>query len=350
MTHLNKRYAAPGTPPGELTSHAEPAALPRLHLVEYSEMFWFESENASVTECTGFIAAPTHTWIHVQGAASPEMLRELGVAFGIHTLALEDILHTGQRPKLENFGGPLFVVLSRPHWRGERAVTEQVSLFFDERVLVSFYAGESDPFEPVRKRLRDGMGDVRRHATDFLFHLLIDLVIDQGFPILDECAAWIEQLEEQLMDKPRVEVLRDLHQLRRDLVLLRRMLWPQRDIINTLLRDAHPLIHADTRLYLRDCYDHSVQVIEILESFKETSASLMELYLSSTSNRLNEVMRVLTIIATLFIPPTFVVGVYGMNFDHMPELHWEYGYALAWLIIIVMVGGLLYYFKRNDWM
>jgi magnesium transporter len=274
----------------------------------------------------------------------------LGVAFGIHTLALEDILHTGQRPKLENFGGPLFVVLSRPHWRDERAVTEQVSLFFDERVLVSFYAGESDPFEPVRKRLREGMGDVRRHATDFLFHLLIDLVIDQGFPILDECAAWIEQLEEQLMDKPRVEVLRDLHQLRRDLVLLRRMLWPQRDIINTLLRDAHPLIRADTRLYLRDCYDHSVQVIEILESFKETSASLMELYLSSTSNRLNEVMRVLTIIATLFIPPTFVVGVYGMNFDHMPELHWEYGYALAWLIIVAMVGGLLYYFKRNDWM
>ena len=350
MTSLDKHYSEPGTPPGELTAHPEPAAPPRLHLVEYSESFWFESEHADVAECASFIAAPTHTWIHVQGPASPEVLRELGAAFGIHPLALEDILHSGQRPKLENYGGPLFAVLSWPRWRDERAVTEQVSLFFDERVLVSFYAGDSDPFEPVRKRLRDGAGGMRAHASDFLFYSLIDLVIDQGFPILDESAAWIEQLEEQLIDRPQVEVLRDLHQLRRDVVLLRRMLWPQRDIVNSLLRDAHPLIHADTRLYLRDCYDHAVQVIEILESFRETTTSLMELYLSSASNRLNEAIRVLTIIATLFIPPTFVVGVYGMNFEYMPELHWKYGYALVWLIILAVVGGLLYYFKRNDWL
>lgn len=350
MAYLNKRYAVPGTPPGEITSHAEPATPPRLHLVEYNETFWFESEHANLKECSGFIAAPTHTWIHVQGAASPEGLRELGAAFGIHPLALEDILHTGQRPKLENYGGPLFVVLSQPRWNNEHVTTEQVSLFFDERVLVSFYAGASDPFEPVRKRLRDKAGTVRAHTTDFLFYLLIDLVIDQAFPILDECAAWIEQLEEKLMDKPRVEVLRELHQLRRDVVLLRRMQWPQRDVVNSLLRDAHPLIQVDTRLYLRDCYDHAVQAIEILESFRETTTSLMELYLSITSNRLNEVMRVLTIIATVFIPPTFVVGVYGMNFDNIPELHWRYGYAMAWLVIIAMVGGLLYYFKRQDWM
>ena len=350
MTTLNKRYAVPGTPPGELASHAEPAAPPQLHLVEYSETFWFENEHAGVPECGGFIAAPTHTWIHVQGAASPDMLRGLGTAFGIHPLALEDILHTGQRPKLENFGGPLFVILSLPHWRDGHAITEQVSLFFDERVLVSFYAGESDPFEPVRKRLRDAQGKLRAHPSDLLLYALIDLVIDQGFPILDKCAERIEQLEEKLIDKPRVEVLRELHQLRRDLVLLRRMLWPQRDIVNNLLRDVHPLIHTETRVYLRDCYDHAVQVIEILESFKETSASLMELYLSSTSNRLNEAIRVLTIIATLFIPPTFLVGVYGMNFENMPELHWRYGYALVWLLILAMVGGLLYYFKRNDWM
>lgn len=350
MTNLDKRYAVPGTPAGELTAHAEPAAPPRLHLVEYSETFWSENEHASVTECAGFIAAPTHTWIHVQGTASPEVLRELGAAFGIHPLALEDILHSGQRPKLENYGGPLFAILSWPRWHDERAVTEQVSLFFDERVLVSFYAGDSDPFETVRKRLRNSVGNARTHASDFLLYALIDLVIDQGFPILDECAGWIEQLEEQLIDKPQVEVLHDLHQLRRDVVLLRRMLWPQRDVVNSLLRDAHPLIQADTRLYLRDCYDHAVQVIEILESFRETTAGLMELYLSSVSNRLNEAIRVLTIIATLFIPPTFIVGVYGMNFDHMPELHWQYGYALVWVVIATVVGGLLYYFKRNDWL
>ena len=350
MIALNKHYPLPGTPPGELTSHAEPAAVPQLHLVEYSETFWFESEHARIPECASFIAAPTYTWIHVQGAASPQMLHELGTAFGIHPLALEDILHTGQRPKLENYGGPLFAILSWPRWHDEVAVTEQVSLFFDERVLVSFYAGASDPFEPVRKRLRENAGNVRTHASDFLFYSLIDLVIDQGFPILDKCAEWIEQLEEQLIDKPHVAVLHDLHQLRRGMVLLRRMLWPQRDIINSLLRDTHPLIQADTRLYLRDCYDHAIQVIEILESFRETTAGLMELYLSSASNRLNEAIRVLTIIATVFIPPTFVVGVYGMNFDHMPELHWQYGYALVWFVILAIIGGLLYYFKRNDWM
>lgn len=197
MNNLDKLYPVPGTPPGELTANPEPPAPPRLHLVEYSETYWFESEHANVEECASFIAAPTHTWIHVQGPASPEVLRELGVAFGIHPLALEDILHTGQRPKLENYSGPLFAVLSYPHWHEQRAATEQVSLFFDERVLVSFYAGEADLFEPVRKRLRQGAGNVRAHASDFLFHSLIDLVIDQGFPILDECAAWIEQLEEQ---------------------------------------------------------------------------------------------------------------------------------------------------------
>lgn len=348
MTYLDKRYATPGTPPGDLTPHIEGAA-PRLHLAEYGASFWYENADATVEACAGFIAAPTYTWIHVQGAVSPQVLRELGAAFGVHPLALEDILHTGQRPKLENYGGPLFAVLSWPRWRDERAATEQVSVFFDERLVISFHAGESDPFEPVRVRLRDGAGKIREQHADFVFHSLIDLVIDQGFPILDECAAWIEQLEEQLLDKPRVTVLHDLHELRRDIGLLRRMLWPHREIVNALLRDTHPLIGADTRLYLRDCYDHTVQVIEILEMFRENSTSMMELYLSTTSNRLNDIMRVLTIMATLFIPPTFVVGVYGMNFERMPELRWEYGYPLVWMVIAGMIGGMLYYFKRKDW-
>lgn len=349
MTYITKKYSEPGTPPGELAPQTPGAARPRLRLVEYGAGFWFEKEHASIDECRGFIAAPTHTWIHVQGGESPDSLRELGTTFGIHPLALEDILHTGQRPKLENFGTSLFMVLSWPVWRDERAATEQVSVFFDESVIISFHGGETDPFETVRKRLRDPSNRMRGQSLDFLFHSLVDLVIDQGFPILDEFAAWIEQLEEQLMEKPKPGVLHDLHQLRRDVVLLRRMLWPQRDIVNALLRDPHPLIAPDTRIYLRDCYDHAVQIIELLESFRETSASMMDLYLSSSSHRLTETMRVLTLIATLFIPPTFVVGVYGMNFDVLPELHWEYGYFAVWLVIIGMVGGMLYYFKRKDW-
>lgn len=350
MTYLIKEYSPPGTPPGDLAAARPGAARPRLHLIEYGSGFWHEQTNASVDECRGFIAAPTHTWIHVQGAASPDILRELGAAFGIHPLALEDVLHTGQRPKLENFGTSLFMVLSWPVWHGERAATEQVSVFFDENLVISFHGGGTDPFETVRKRLREPNNRMRNQTPDFLFHSLLDLVIDQGFPILDELAAWIEQLEEQLTENPKPAVLHDLHQMRRDVVLLRRMLWPQRDIVNTLLRDSHPLITPDTRVYLRDCYDHTVQVIELLESFRETSASMMDLYLSGSSYRLTETMRVLTLIATLFIPPTFVVGVYGMNFDVMPELHWDYGYFAVWAVVIAMVGGMLVYFKRNDWL
>ncbi len=355
MSYFSKRYSLPGTAPGDISAAAHPVAPPRLHVIEYGAEFFFEKADASLSDCAGFVAAPTNTWIHVQGNSSPDMLREMGAAFGIHPLALEDILHTGQRPKLENYGGPLFTVLSWPSWNGDRIATQQVSIFFNDGVVISFHAGESDPFEPLRERLRDKSSRLRAHASDLLFHALIDLVIDQGFPILDELAEWIEQMEEKLLARPQPEQLHDLHQLRRDVVLLRRMLWPQRDIINSLLRDVHPLIQPETRMYLRDCYDHSVQIIEILESFRETSASLMELYLSSASNRLNEIIRVLTIIATIFIPPTFIVGVYGMNFSDahspwaMPELHWYFGYPLVWLVIIGMVGGMLYYFRRKNW-
>ncbi len=355
MSLLGKRYNPPGTPPGSLLAHdtVQHEAL-RISLIEYDDSYFEEREHISVDECRAYLATPTLTWIHVQGTAQPEVLRNLGEQFNLHKLALEDVLNTGQRPKAESYDGQLFVVLSLPSLDDGHIVTSQVSLFIGPDYLVSFHVGSNDPFEPVRKRLRNHTGRLRGLGTDALLHTLIDLVIDQGFPVLEDFGERIEELEEELLQNPGKHTLAVIHQLKRDLLLLRRMLWPQREVINTLLRDGHVLIHEETRLYLRDCYDHAIQIMDLMESYRDMTASMLDVYLSSASNRLNEVMRVLTVIATLFIPPTFIVGVYGMNFDrsspwNMPELGWRYGYAFSWVIMLAMIIGLLIFFKRKKW-
>jgi magnesium transporter len=355
MSLLGKRYNPPGTPPGSLLAHdAVLHEALRISLIEYDDSYFEEHAQIGVDECRAYLATPTLTWIHVQGTAEPEVLRNLGEQFNLHKLALEDVLNTGQRPKAESYDGQLFVVLSLPSLKDGHIVTSQVSLFVGPDYLVSFHVGSNDPFEPVRKRLRNHAGRLRGLGTDALLHTLIDLVIDLGFPVLEDFGERIEDLEEELLQNPGKHTLAVIHQLKRDLLLLRRMLWPQREVINTLLRDGHVLIHEETRLYLRDCYDHAIQIMDLMESYRDMTASMLDVYLSSASNRLNEVMRVLTVIATLFIPPTFIVGVYGMNFDrsspwNMPELGWRYGYAFSWGIILAMVIGLLIFFKRKKW-
>ena len=355
MSLIGKRYNTPGTAPGTLLPlDSAPHQALRISLIEYDDTSFEELPEISVAACRAYLATPTITWIHVQGMAEPEMLRDLGEQVSLHKLALEDVLHTGQRPKAENYDNQLFVVLSLPTVRDDHILTEQVSLFVGADYLVSFHAGATDPFDPVRKRLRNHTGRLRSLGTDALMHSLMDVVIDQGFPVLEDFGERIEALEEELLQNPGKHTLSAIHQLKRDLLLLRRMLWPQREVINNLLRDGHHLIHEETRLYLRDCYDHAIQIMDLMETYRDMSAGMLDVYLSSTSNRLNEVMRVLTVIATLFIPPTFIVGLYGMNFDrsnpwNMPELGWRYGYAFTWLIILAMIGGLLIFFKRKKW-
>lgn len=355
MSLFRKRYNLPGTPAGSLLG-SESTALQALHisLIEYDATHFEELADTTVAACRAYLATPTLTWIHVQGNASPDVLRDLGTQFNLHKLALEDVLHTGQRPKAENYDHQLFVVLSLPALSADQISTAQVSLFVGKDYLVSFHDGLADPFEPVRKRLRNHNGRLRDLGTDALLHSLIDVVIDQGFPVLEEFGERLELLEEELLENPGQGTLGAIHQLKRDLLLLRRMLWPQREVVNTLLRDGHELIREETRLYLRDCYDHTIQIMDLLETYRDMSAGMLDVYLSSTSNRLNEVIRVLTVIATLFIPPTFIVGVYGMNFDrsspwNMPELGWRYGYLFSWAVIIAMTVGLLLFFKRKKW-
>ncbi len=358
MAYFIKRYHPPGTAPGTLERPAHEQQLPlTLSLLDYGSENLEERRLLHVEDCREFAHRDSNTWIHVQGHPDAETLRALGAVFELHPLALEDIANTGQRPKFETYGKHLFAVLSLARFdqATRTASTEQVSLFMGERFLISFHQGVQDPFEPVRKRLREQAGKIRGRAIDHLLYALVDLVIDESFPPLEQLGDDVESLEDDLLENPDRDTLYRLQRLKRNLLQLRRMLWPQREVVNALIRDDTGVISDESKIYFRDCYDHTIQIMDLLETYRDMTTSMLDIYLSSVSNRLNDIMRVLTMIATIFIPLTFVVGVYGMNFRNdaspwaMPELHWYYGYPLVWLLMIVVAGAMLMYFKRKGW-
>ncbi|MDQ2697100.1 MAG: magnesium/cobalt transporter CorA [Pseudomonadota bacterium] len=358
MAYFAKRYHSPGTAPGTLVEHREAQPLPlRISVIDYTAASYEERADIEPPECRPYLERPTTTWIHVQGHPDPQTLEKLAGYFSLHPLALEDVINYGQRPKVELYDEQYFVTLSLPVLDEDRAQAEQVSLFMGEHYLVSFHAGRQDPFEPVRKRLRRPGSRIRQRNADYLLYALIDRVIDQGFPVLEQFGEAIEALETELLDQPDQDTLGCIHQLRRDLLLQRRLLWPEREVINQLLRDEHGLVRDETKLYLRDCYDHSMQIMDLLETYREMTTGMLDVYLSSTSHRLNEIMRVLTMISTVFIPLTFIVGVYGMNFGRespspwaMPELDWPYSYPLVWLAMVAIAVGMLVFFRRRRWL
>ncbi len=356
MPFFDKRFHPPGTTPGTLRQHRAPHAPATFHLIEYDAEHYEEHHELPPDACSAYLESPTITWIHLQGPVAVDALHVLGERFGLHPLALEDIANSGQRPKLDAFPEQLFVVLSQPWLRDGALGFDQISLFFGQHYVVSFDDGAQDRFELVRERLRLGRGKIRERGADYLLYALIDTVVDGGFPVLEAYGAELEALEEGLLDTPGHAAMQRLHLLRRDAVLLRRVLWPQREAVAKLLRDEYSVLDERNRVYFRDCHDHAVQLLDLLESYREMTTSLLDLYLSSVSFRLNETMRVLTVIATIFIPLTFVAGVYGMNFGNksdspwaMPELNWYYGYPLLWGVMLGIAFGMIYYFKRKNW-
>lgn len=358
MGYFTKSYHPPGTPPGTLmAAKADMEAPLSIYLVDYTTKELREQKLADIGECQTHLREASHnTWIHVQGCAEPATLYHLGELFNLHPLAMEDVLNREQRPKVDNYDGQLFVVLGLAAIENLNIRTKQISLFVGEHYLVSFCEGSGDPFESVRKRLRKNGNHIQPHPIDYLFYTLVDVVIDGGFPILEDLGEEIEDLEEELLRDPTSGTVAWIHRLKRELLLLRRILWPQREVVNNLLREEHNLISQETKVYLRDCYDHSIQLMELLETYREIASNMLDIYLSSISHHTNEIMRVLTIIATIFIPLTFIVGVYGMNFDTnpnnpwaMPELRWYYGYPLIWLVMIIVAVLLLAFFKRRKW-
>ena len=356
MAFFSKRYHPPGTPAGTLT-RAEPAEhLPLvIHLVDYIGDRLVMRDGVTVEDCRPCLESASVTWIHVEGRPTETALRELGQTFQLHALALEDVLNSGQRPKVEPFDDQLFIVMSLPLMETDVVDIQQISFFLSDSLLISFCEGDFDLFRPILRRLQDEKSRLRRRGVDFLFYTLVDLTIDQGFPVLERFGLQLEELEEEILQSASRETLEKIHVVKRELILLRRMLWPQREVINQLQRESHALIHEDMRIYLRDCYDHTIQVMDLLETYRDMTTSMLDIYLSSVSNRMNDIMRVLTVIATIFIPLTFFTGVYGMNFDpaagpwSMPELGWPYGYLMIWLVMIAVGVGMVLYFRRRGW-
>ncbi len=358
MSYFRKKYHPPGTAPGTLAETRAPSeARYQIRLIDYTASEFTEKDLVAAADCRPYLERDSTTWIHVQGEITAPVLEELGAIFALHALALEDVLNIGQRPKLDRFDGQVFVAMALPSDYTRDGNMTQVSLFYGTQFIVSFHAGEVDPFEPVRGRLRKPAGRIRTLQADYLLYCLLDLVIDEGFPVLETLGDRIEEMESEVLEARDRQTAGKIHELKRELLLLRRMLWPQRDVINALLRDEGEWISDFTRVHLRDCYDHTVQIIELLETYRDITSGILDVYLTTISNRLNETMRVLTLIATIFIPLTFIAGLYGMNFGDntsspwaMPELRWYYGYPLSLLLMAAVVAGMLVYFRRKKWL
>ncbi|MDP2897128.1 MAG: magnesium/cobalt transporter CorA [bacterium] len=323
----------------------------RITVMDYDESRFEEKEMKSAEECFPFRDKPTITWMNVDGLHDLPVIEKIGECFGLHPLILESIVNTQQRPKVEDLQDYIFVVLKMLYLgKGDSEVTgEHVSLVIGCNFVISFQESKGDVFEPIRDRIRTGKGRLRKMGSDYLGYALIDAIVDNYFIILESLGDKVEVLEEKLIGRPAPQTLRGIHRLKRQLLFLRRAVWPLREVISGLERSEAGLIKKATRLYLRDVYDHTIQVIDTVETLRDMVAGMLDIYLTSLSNRMNEVMKVLTIVATIFIPLTFVAGIYGMNFKHMPELEWRYGYVFAWGLMIAMSAFMLLYFKRKKW-
>jgi magnesium transporter len=350
---IKKRSKKAGLPPGTLVHIGEQKAEEvSITVTDYDEGRLQEEEIETVEECFPFKDKPTVTWINVDGIHQVEILELLGECFGLHPLVLEDILNTDQRPKLEDFGDYIFVVLKTFSYndQSDEVEPEQISLILGPSLVMSFQEREGDVFNPIRERVRTGKGRIRRMGADYLAYSLLDSIVDNYFTVLEQVGEKIEFLEEELVTNPTPETLQTIHNLKREMIFLRKSVWPLREVIGALERGESSLIEESTGVYLRDVYDHTIQVIDTIETFRDMISGMLDIYLSSVSNRMNEVMKVLTIIATIFIPLTLVAGIYGMNFQYMPELGWRWGYPVVWLAMLVIGALMLVYFRRKKWL
>ena len=314
-----------------------------------------ELETRNPHDAIGFRGRWPVVWINVDGIENTETVRALGEIFNLHRLALEDVVNVPQRAKVENYGDYLFIVGQTATF--DRVVdTEQIGIFLGHDYVLTFQEEVGDPFDPVRERIRDSIGHIRSSGADALAYAIIDATIDYYFPILEQLGDRLDTMEEEILNSPTRYTTSALYTIKRDFTTLRRALWPTRDALNTLVRDPSPVISDETRLYLRDCYDHVVQSLELLESDRDLASSLTDLYLSSVGHRTNEIMRVLTIFSVIFIPLTFIAGVYGMNFDtrvsrwNMPELRWAWGYPFSLALMLATAVGMLVFFRRRGWL
>ncbi len=356
---IKKRSHKIGLPPGTLV-HVGTKKIEKIRItvIDYDSDTFEEKELKTIEECFPCRDTQTVTWINIDGVHHMEVIEKIGKHFNLHPLVLEDIVNTGQRPKMEDFEDYLFVVL-KMLYRNENEVetqAEQVSLIVGPQFVITFQEKVGDVFNPVRERIRSGKGRIRKMGSDYLAYALIDSIVDNYFTILEKLGEEIEEMEKELVGDPKPQILQSVNRLKAELLFLRKLIWPLREVISGLQRGESSLIKETTGIYLRDVYDHTIQVIDTIETFRDLASGMFDTYLSSVSNKMNEVMKVLTIIATIFIPLTFVAGIYGMNFNpevslfNMPELNWKYGYVMSIGVMVLVALVMVFYFKRKKWL
>ncbi len=341
-----------GLPPGTIVySGEQQSAKVKITLLEYNEKEFIEKEFSDFNECMLHVKSDMVKWINVDGIHNTELIQKIGEKFNIHTLTLEDVVNTYQRPKFEEYDNYLLSIMKMLSYDAETHAEQLSILLFDNNTVVSFQEIHGgDAFDIIRTRIRTGKGRIRKMGADYLAYCLIDAVVDLYFVILEKIGDRIEILEEELVSNPSKETMKFLHSMKREMIFLRKAVWPMRELINNFERCENILIKKSTRLFLRDLYDHTIRVIDTVETFRDLLSGMMDIYLSSVSNRMNEVMKVLTIITTIFIPLSFIAGIYGMNFDNMPELHTKYGYFTLWAVMISIAIGMVFYFKKKKWL
>jgi len=347
-----KKSAKTGLPPGFLIhigeKHAENV---KITLSEYDESYLREKEISTLDEVLPPPDRAGVAWIHIDGLQDIHLLEQMGSIFSLHPMILEDILNTEERPKSEDHDAYFYIVLRLFREDADDGfVPEQISIVFGSNWLISLQEKEGKLLDPVRERLRNEKGRLRKAGADYLAHALLDAIVDSFFPVLDKFGEKFETLEAKLIGRPAPETLRTIQILKREMIFLRKSVWPLREMIGGLARSESPLIREPSVIYFRDVYDHVVQVIDSIETYRDMLSGMLDIYLSSVSNRMNEIMKVLTLFATIFMPLTFLVGVYGMNFKYMPELEWRWGYFALWGVMIAIAFVMLYYFRRKKWL
>ena len=349
---IKKSANTRGLPPGSIVHVGEKKTTKvKISVMDYTIGKFDEKEVKKVEDCFQFKRKPSVTWINVDGVHDVEVIKKLGDCFEIHPLVLEDIVNTNQRPKIEDYEKYIFFVLKMLYVdeKTHEIHSEQVSLILGQNYVISFQEQVGDVFNAVRERIRKGKGRIRKMGVDYLAYSLFDAVIDNYFIILEGIGEKVEHIEQDVVSNPKPEILQNIYNLKREMIYLRKSVWPLREVINGLLREESKLIKKGTYVYLRDVYDHTIQVIDTIETFRDMISGMLDIYMSSVSNKMNEVMKVLTIFAAIFIPLTFIVGVYGMNFQNMPELSLPWAYPAVWIVILVVGISLLGYFKHKKW-
>ena len=349
---VKKKLKKVGLPPGTLV-HIGNKRIEKVKItiIDYDEKHFQEKEVKSAEECFPYKDKSTITWINIDGVHEIKVIEEIGKHFNLHPLILEDIVDTDQRPKIKDFGNYIFIILKMLYYdeKDNEMKVEQVSLVLGKNYVISFQEREGDVFDAIRERNRNNIGRIRKLGADYLVYSLIDAIVDNYFTIIEKLDEEIENLEDKVIIQSNPSNVQAIHKLKRDLIFLRKSVWPLREVISFLEKGESPLVLESTNIYLRDVYGHTIQVMDTVETLRDIISGILDIYLSSINTRMNEIMKILTIIATIFIPLTFITGIYGMNFQYMPEIKWFWGYPAVLSIMVAIGIGMLIYFKRKKW-